>query len=70
MLVSTPNEDSYSWSSISSPMVTESRSRIGGDESAAYVVSDDTSVDVLSSIQICFGLVSEPLNLGVCLLGG
>jgi hypothetical protein len=58
MLLGAPNEDNYSRSSISSSMVVE-RSRFGGDESANYVVPDDVTVDILSSIQMHFGLVSK-----------
>jgi hypothetical protein len=50
------NKDSYSGSSISSSMVTK-RSRFGGDKSASYVAPDDVTAYILSSIQMCFGLV-------------
>ena len=54
MLLGTPNKDSYSGTSISSSMVTERKldiqhdeSRVGGDESVAYVVPDDASINIL-----------------------
>jgi hypothetical protein len=49
VLLGTPNKDSYSGTSISSLMVTERKSSIGGNESASYVVPDDATVDILSS---------------------
>ena len=36
----------------------ERKSRIGGNESASYVVPNDATADIISLIQICFGLVS------------
>ena len=59
VLLGTPNEDSYIGSSISSLMAVERKSRIGGNESASYFVFNDVTVDILSSMQICFGLVLE-----------
>jgi hypothetical protein len=47
MLLSTPNEGSYSKLSISLLMVVERKSRIEGDKSAIYDVPDDATVDVL-----------------------
>jgi hypothetical protein len=49
VLLGTPNADSYSGTSISSSMVTERKSSIGGNEYASYVVPDDATVDILSS---------------------
>jgi hypothetical protein len=42
--------DSNSRSSISLSMVAESNSRYQGDESASYVVPDDATIDILSTI--------------------
>jgi len=46
MLLSTPNEGSYSGTSFSSSMVAGKKSRIRVDESASYVVSDNATVDI------------------------
>ena len=54
-----PNEDSYSESSISSSMVVERKPRFQGDESASYVVLNDVIADIFSSIQMSFGLVPK-----------
>ena len=54
-----PNEDSYSWSSISSSLVTERNSRLEGDESASYATPDNATIDILSSIHMRFGLVPK-----------
>ena len=45
-----PYEDSDSGSSISSLMVAERNSRSPGDDSAAYAVPNDVTVDILSAI--------------------
>jgi hypothetical protein len=50
VLLGGPNEHSYSRSSISLSMVTERKSRFGGNVSAFYVVLDDAIADMLSSI--------------------
>ena len=50
VLLGTPNEDNYSGLSISSFMITERKSRFGDDKSASYVVSDDATTNILSSI--------------------
>ena len=44
------NGDSYFGSSISSSMVAKRESRLEGDVSASYIVPDDATVDILSSI--------------------
>jgi hypothetical protein len=59
VLLGSPNKDSYSRSSNPSPMVAERKSRIEGDESVSYTVSDDATIDILSLIQMSFGLVPE-----------
>ena len=46
----TSYEDSDSLSSILSSMVTERNSRTLGDDSVAYVVPDDATIDILSAI--------------------
>ena len=51
-------EGHFSGSSTLSSMVVEKKSRIGGNESASYVVPNDATADIISLIQICFGLVS------------
>ena len=45
-----PYDDSDSRSSISSSMIVERNSRSPGDDSAAYVVPDDATADILSAI--------------------
>ena len=50
VLLGASNGDNYFGSSISSSMVTKRESRLEGDVSAFYVVLDDATVDVLSSI--------------------
>ena len=42
---------------ISSLTIAERKSRIGGNESTSNVVSDDATANILSSIQMYFGLV-------------
>ena len=59
VLLGASNEDSYSESSISSSLVAKRKSRFEGDESISYVALDDAIVDILSSIQIRFGLVPK-----------
>ena len=59
MLPGAPNKDSYSGSSISSSMVAERKSRFRDDESASYIVPDDETIDILSLIQMRFGLVPK-----------
>ena len=59
MLLGAPNKDSYSGSSISSLMVAERKSRFRDDESASYIVPDDATTDILSLIQMRFGLVPK-----------
>ena len=59
VLLGAPNEDSDFGSSISSSMAAERKSRPQDDKSASYVVPDDASVDILSSIQMRFRLVSK-----------
>jgi len=59
MLLGTPNEDISFGSSTLSSMVIERKSRIGGNEFAYYVIPNDATVNILSSIEICFGLVLE-----------
>ena len=59
MLLGAPNEDSYSGASISSSLVVERKSRSEGDEFAFYAAPDDATADILSSIQIRFGLVPK-----------
>ena len=54
-----PNEDSYSESSISSSMVVERKSRFQGDESTSYFVPNNATADILSSIQTRFGLLTK-----------
>jgi hypothetical protein len=49
VLLCAPNEDIYSGSSISSSMVMK-RSIFGDDESASYVIPDDTTADIFSWI--------------------
>jgi hypothetical protein len=48
VLLGTPNEDKYSGTSISTVDGLERKSRIGGDESALYVVPDNATADILS----------------------
>ena len=50
VLLGTSNRDSYFGSSISSSMVAKRESRLEGDVSASYVVLDDATADILSSI--------------------
>jgi len=50
VLQGTSNGDSYFRSSISSSMVAKRESRLEGDVSASYVVPDDATADILSSI--------------------
>jgi hypothetical protein len=50
VLLGAPYEDSDFGSSISSSMVAERNSRSLGDDSAAYVVPDDATADILSTI--------------------
>jgi hypothetical protein len=50
VLLGAPYEDSDSGSSISSSMVADRNSRSLGDDSTAYVVSDDATADILSTI--------------------
>jgi uncharacterized membrane protein len=38
-------------------LVAERKSRFEGDKSTSYVASGDATTDILSSIQMCFGLV-------------
>jgi hypothetical protein len=57
VLLDAPNEDKYSGSSISSPLVAEKKSMFEGDESASYATPDDAAANIFSSIQMCFGLV-------------
>jgi hypothetical protein len=45
-------------------MAAETKLRIGGDESAPYVVPDNATADIFSSIQMHFGLVPEHCILG------
>jgi hypothetical protein len=59
VLLGAPNEDNYFGSSISSSMIAESKSRFGCDEFASYVVPDDATLNILSSIQMCFGSVPK-----------
>ena len=59
VLLGTPNEDSYIGPSVSSLMAMERKSRIEGNESASYIVPNDTTADIVSSTQIHFGLVLE-----------
>jgi hypothetical protein len=40
-------------------MAVERKSRSRGDKYASYVVSDDATADIFSSIQMHFGLVSK-----------
>jgi hypothetical protein len=53
VLLGATDEDNNSGSSISSSMVVERNSRSRGDESAAYVVLDDATSDILSTIYMC-----------------
>ena len=50
VLLGASNGDSYFGSSISSSMVAKRESRLEGDVSASYIVPDDATVDILSSI--------------------
>ena len=50
VLLGASNGDSYFGSSISSSMVAKRESRLEGDMSASYVVPDDATADILSSI--------------------
>ena len=50
MLLGALYEDSDSGSSISSAMVAKRNSRSPGDDSAAYIVPDDATADILSAI--------------------
>ena len=50
VLLGSPYEDSDSGSLISSSMVTERNLRSPCDDSAAYVVPDDTTANILSAI--------------------
>jgi hypothetical protein len=59
VLLGASNEDSYSGSSISSLMVVERKSRFRDDESASYVVPDDVTADIFSSVHMRFGLVPK-----------
>jgi hypothetical protein len=59
VLLGASNEDSYSGSSISSLMVVERKSRFRDDESASYVVPDDATADIFSSVHMRFGLVPK-----------
>jgi hypothetical protein len=63
MLLGTPNKDIFFGSLTLSSMVVERKSRIGGNESASYVVPNDATSDILSSLQIHFGLFQ---NVGSC----
>jgi hypothetical protein len=42
---------------ISSSTIVERKSRIGDNESTSNVISDNATANILSLIQICFGLV-------------
>ena len=46
-------------SSILSQVVVERKLRYRGDDSPSYVVPDDVTVDILSAIQMRFGLVRK-----------
>ena len=59
VLLGTPNEDSYIGPSVSSLMAMERKSRIEGNESTSYDVSNNATVNILSSTHIRFGLVLE-----------
>jgi hypothetical protein len=59
VLLGAPNEDSEFGSSISSSMAVESKLRSQGDKSASYIVPDDATVDILSSMQMRFRLVPK-----------
>lgn len=59
MLLGSPNKNIYFGSPISSLMVMERKSRIEGDKYAVYVVPNDASADILLSIRMRFGLISE-----------
>ena len=50
VLLGTSNRDSNFGSSISLSMVAKRESRLEGDVSAFYIVPDDATVDILSSI--------------------
>jgi hypothetical protein len=50
VLLGAPYEDSDSGSSISSSMAAERNSRSPGDDSAAYVVPDNATANILSAI--------------------
>jgi hypothetical protein len=54
VLLGAPNEDSDFESSISSSMAMERKTRSQGDKSASYVVLDDATIDILSSIEMRF----------------
>jgi hypothetical protein len=58
-IMGSPNKYGYSRSSISSSMAGERKSGIEGDEFVSYTVPDDATADILSLIQMCFGLVLE-----------
>jgi len=51
----TPNENNYPGSS----MITERKSRFEGNDFASYAIRNDAIADILSSIQIRFGLALE-----------
>jgi hypothetical protein len=46
VLLGSHNKDSYSRSLNPSPMVAEMKSRIEGDESVSYTVSNDATIDI------------------------
>jgi hypothetical protein len=50
VLLGVPYKDSDSGSLISLSMVVKRKSRSRGDEYASYVVPDDATADILSSI--------------------
>lgn len=68
VFLGTSREGSYSGTSISSSMVIERKSRIGGDKSASYVVPDDatTDIDVFWTRFKTLDLVACPIFRVVC----
>ena len=59
MFLGTLNDDNYSGPLISSSMVAGRKSKFEGNEYASYVVPNNATANVLSSIQIRFELVPK-----------
>jgi hypothetical protein len=63
VLLDAPNKDTYFGPSISSSIATQRILSFEGDESTSYAARDDATADILSSILMCFELVSKRWTL-------